>query len=46
MGYSDVAVSQREAEKNEQAWKVILIALVAFIAIGATIWFGGLGGKY
>jgi len=46
MGYSDVATTQREAEKNQQAWKLILVATAAFIAIGAVIWFGGLGGKY
>jgi len=46
MGYSDSATTQREAAKNQQAWKVTIGALIAFIAIGAVIWFGGLGGKY
>lgn len=46
MGYSDPATTQREAEKNQQAWKVTLISTVVFIVIGAIIWFGGIGGKY
>lgn len=46
MGYSDAATTQREIEKNSGAWKVILVSTVAFIVIGAIIWFGGIGGKY
>lgn len=45
MGY-DAATTQREAEKNQGAWKLILISTVAFIVIGSAIWFGGFGGKY
>ncbi len=45
MGY-DAATTERENEKNAQAWKVILVSTVAFIVIGAIIWFGGFGGKY
>lgn len=45
MGY-DVATTQREIEKNKAAWKVILVSTVAFVVVGAVIWFGGIGGKY
>lgn len=45
MGY-DAATTQREAEKNQQAWKVIVGATATFIVIGLIIWFGGFGGKY
>ncbi|WP_160808939.1 hypothetical protein [Nitrosomonas sp. HPC101] len=45
MGY-DAETTQREAAKNQQAWKVIVVATVSFLAIGMMIWFGGFGGKY